>query len=282
MVIQELPSTCSSFVSDIAELEAGPDCDESDVFLDITDVKFSDDQTILAVDSISTKPTVFDLRKNEMIFHENVVEDEDARPRVYQPIALSPDGSTVVYEIAGIDNSLPAQFKAVDVRTGDTIGLGATGDMSKTHFSEDGARLYIAESILFGLELQEILALSPLLLRWGKHLLLAVVVGQVLLAITTAAPVTRALPGNRMTRRHWLILSAATLLDLIAITLIFWVAPSVGKAPLSVVLDQPDYRILIIGMLAGVGWGVIRTALVATGRFRQRFSRVSETEAITT
>lgn len=132
------------------------------------------------------------------------------------------------------------------------------------------------KAIFFGLEVQEILAQSPLLLRWGKHLLLAVVVGQILLAIAAAAPVTRALRSNRMTRRNWLILSAATLLDLIAVILIFWVAPSVGEAPLRVVLDQPDYRILIITMLAGVGWGVIRTTLVATGHFRQRSSRASE------
>ncbi len=138
------------------------------------------------------------------------------------------------------------------------------------------------KSILFGLEIHEILALSPLLWRWGKHLLLAVVVGQILLSIAAAAPVTRALRNNRLTRRHWLILSAATLLDLIAITLIFWIAPSVGEAPLRVVLDQPDYRILIIGMLAGVGWGVIRTALVATGLFGPRASEQSETEARTT
>lgn len=138
------------------------------------------------------------------------------------------------------------------------------------------------KSILFGLEIQEILALSPLLLRWGKHLLLAVVVGQILLSIAAAAPVTRALRKKRLTRRHWLMLSAATLLDLIAITLIFWIAPSVGEAPLRVVLDQPDYRILIIGMLAGVGWGVIRTALIATGLFGPRASEQSETEARTT
>jgi len=141
------------------------------------------------------------------------------------------------------------------------------------------------KSILFGLEPREITALSPLLLRWGKHLLLAVVVGQVLLAIAAATPVTRVLRRNRLRRQNWLILSAATLLDLIALTLIFLVAPSVGEAPLRVVLDQPDYRILIIGMAAGVGWGVIRTTLVATGLFRQRSSRASresKTEATTT
>lgn len=87
---------------------------------------------------------------------------------------------------------------------------------------------------------------------------------------------------NRLTTRHRLTLSAATLLDLIALTLIFWVAPSVGEAPLRVVLDQPDYRILIIGMLAGVGWGLIRTTLVATGLFRQRASEQSKAEAATT
>lgn len=142
-VIQELPSTCSSFAFGINGLEAGPDCNEDDVFLDITDVEFSDDLAILAVDSISTKPTVFDLTTNEMIFHDDVVEDEDERPRVHQPIALSPDGSIVAYEVAGAD--FPARFKAVDVRSGDTIALGDSLDMFKTLFSDDGARLYIAD-----------------------------------------------------------------------------------------------------------------------------------------
>ena len=146
-VNQELPSTCSSFTFGIAGLEAGPDCKESDVFLDITDVEFSDDLTVLAVDSISTKPTVFDLTKNEMIFHEDVDEDEDARPRVHQPIALSPDGSTIVYEIAGIEVARPAQFKAVDLPTGDIVGLRGTADIIKMLFSEDGEELYIADHL---------------------------------------------------------------------------------------------------------------------------------------
>lgn len=159
------------------------------------------------------------------------------------------------------------------------VNLGFVVLANGNNIADASLLLQVAQgvkAILFGLEIHEILAQSPLLLRWGKHLLLAVVVGQILLAIAAAAPVTRALRGNRITRQDWLILSAATLLDLVAVTLIFWVAPSVGEAPLRVVLDQPDYRILIIGMLAGVGWGVIRTTLVATGLFRQRSSRDSE------
>lgn len=77
-----------------------------------------------------------------------------------------------------------------------------------------------------------------------------------------------------------MILSAATLLDLIALTLIVWVAPSVGEAPLRVVLDQPDYRILIIGMLAGVGWGVVRTTLIAIGFSTRRSGRDDETRTV--
>lgn len=159
------------------------------------------------------------------------------------------------------------------------VNLGFVVLANGNNIADASLLLQVAQgvkAILFGLEIHEILAQSPLLLRWGKHLLLAVVGGQIMLAIAAAAPVTRALRSNRITRRDWLILSAATLLDLIAVTLIFWVAPSVGEAPLRVVLDQPDYRILIIGMLAGVGWGVIRTTLVATGLFRQRSSRGSE------
>lgn len=140
------------------------------------------------------------------------------------------------------------------------------------------------KSLLFDLEPREITALSPLLLRWGKHLLLAVVVGQVLFAVAAGIFMTRILGGHRL-RRDWGILAAATILDLVALAGILWIIPSVGQAPLRVVLNQPDYRILIIGMAAGDGWGVIRTTLVATGLLRQRSSRASresKTEATTT
>ncbi|HEX6301152.1 MAG TPA: serine hydrolase domain-containing protein [Acidimicrobiia bacterium] len=126
------------------------------------------------------------------------------------------------------------------------------------------------KSLLFDLEPREITALSPLLLRWGKHLLLAVVVGQVVFAITAGMSMNRYLAGHRPEIRDWGILAAATLLDLLALLGIVWIIPSVGRAPLRVVLDQPDYRILIIGMAAGVGWGLIRTTLVVTGLFRRR------------
>jgi hypothetical protein len=138
--------------------------------------------------------------------------------------------------------------------------------------------------LLFDLEPREITALSPLLLRWSKHLLLAVVVGQVLFAMAAGIFMTRILGSHRPDRRAWGILVAATILDLVALAGILWIIPSVGQAPLRVVLDQPDYRILIIGMAAGVGWGVIRTTLVATGLVRQRSSRASresKTEATT-
>lgn len=167
------------------------------------------------------------------------------------------------------------------------VGVGFVVLANGNDITDESLLPQVAQGVkylLFDLEPREITALSPLLLRWSKHLLLAVVVGQVLFAMAAGIFMTRILGSHRPDRRAWGILVAATILDLVALAGILWIIPSVGQAPLRVVLDQPDYRILIIGMAAGVGWGVIRTTLAATGLVRQRSSRASresKTEATT-
>lgn len=109
--------------------------------------------------------------------------------------------------------------------------------------------------ILFGLDPPEIEVRSPFLLRYGKQLLLALVVVQLTLAVL-AVRVLRGFGGRRF---KYAIFIATSIIDLSALILIFWVIPNTGEAPLAVALQAPDYQILIAAMSAGVIWGMYRT-----------------------
>lgn len=125
--------------------------------------------------------------------------------------------------------------------------------------------------ILFGLDPPDIEVHSPFLLRYGKQMLLALVAVQLILAGLTI----RAFRGLG---QHWLdraVIIAASIIDLIALGLIFYVIPATGEAPLRVVLQAPDYRILILAMSAGVLWGLYRTYVI----MRKRSSSVLTAEA---
>ena len=52
--------------------------------------------------------------------------------------------------------------------------------------------------------------------------------------------------------------------------LILVVIPTSAEAPLRVVMDGPDYRILITLMGIGVVWGIIRTVLTGFWLIRSR------------
>lgn len=119
--------------------------------------------------------------------------------------------------------------------------------------------------LLFDLEPPEIVSATDFLLRWSKHLLLALVLAQLVLAVVVIGSVRRALRSHRLRGRDWWILGGATTLDLIAVWLMVSVMPSVGESPLGVQFHFPDFRILIIGMSLGVVWGVVRTGLVVFG-----------------
>ena len=119
-------------------------------------------------------------------------------------------------------------------------------------------------ALLFGLEPPAIEAGSELLERWGKHLLLAVVVIQIALAAWTVLVLRRAKRERRFGRAAWTNLALATALDFVAVVLLVWIVPAAGESPLAVPLGYPDYRILFAGMIAGVAWGLVRTGLAAT------------------
>ena len=127
--------------------------------------------------------------------------------------------------------------------------------------------------MLFGLDPFEVRGLSDFLTRWSKHILFVVAAGQILLA-ALSIPVLRNLRGGRRPEAAgWVILSAATLLDIVALVLIVAVIPSVSDAPWAVVLDQPDYRILVIAMGIGILWGIVRTTLAI--RYTTRADRTA-------
>ena len=124
--------------------------------------------------------------------------------------------------------------------------------------------------ILAGEQPFEIVGVSDFLTRWGKHLLLLVVLGQLALAFATVQPLRRLRRGGTPEKSGWVWLSSATLLDFIALALLVFVIPSVGEVPLQAAMTAPDYRILIIGMIIGVIWGLIRTGLVTKWLYTRR------------
>ena len=99
---------------------------------------------------------------------------------------------------------------------------------------------------------------------WGKHLLLVLVLIQIVLA-ALAVPVLR---GESVGTRRRMVLGAATLVDLLALTVLLWIIPN--QAPMTVTASLPDYWTLTLAIGAGVIWGVIRTVLLTKqGRTRQ-------------
>lgn len=150
-VVAELPSTCSYFAVGNANsignsYEPGPDCTENDVFLPISDIEFSADSSMLALDTVDGKPTVFDLTTDEVVWSTQIDLQAFRAPR---SIALSHDGTTVAYGLIPEDFNNPEfPLVAVDIPTGSVIGRTVTPGLAfEAHFSADGHRLYIADDL---------------------------------------------------------------------------------------------------------------------------------------
>lgn len=109
--------------------------------------------------------------------------------------------------------------------------------------------------VVFGLEPLEIVNGAALPQRYGKGALALLVIIQLALAALTI----RAMRGHGSRRSNIAIFTAATVVDLVALATVFWVIPAVGENPLPVVLQAPDYRILVVLLSIGVLWGVYRT-----------------------
>jgi CubicO group peptidase (beta-lactamase class C family) len=95
---------------------------------------------------------------------------------------------------------------------------------------------------------------------WGKHLLLALVLVQIVLALAVVPLLQRKRQGGSLGVVGKVVLGVATLIDVTALTELIWVIPT--QAPFGLVASLPDYGILMLAMSAGVVWGVVRTILV--------------------
>jgi CubicO group peptidase (beta-lactamase class C family) len=118
--------------------------------------------------------------------------------------------------------------------------------------------------LLFGMEPPDIEVSVPFLRRYTKQLMLGIVAAQLILASLTVTTLR-----NRV--RRWInnaVMIVASIIDLTAAVTIMWLVPTVAETPLLVVVQSPDFRILILAMAAGVLWGVYRTYLFVTKRSR--------------
>lgn len=109
--------------------------------------------------------------------------------------------------------------------------------------------------LIFGLDPPDVEVRSPFLLRYGKQLMLALVAIQGILAVIGI----RAFRGHSPRRFNSVIFIVASIIDVTALVVILWVIPTVGESPLRVVLQLPDFRILISAMSAGILIGIYRT-----------------------
>jgi CubicO group peptidase (beta-lactamase class C family) len=125
--------------------------------------------------------------------------------------------------------------------------------------------------LIFGLDPPDIEVLSPFLLRYGKQLMLALVLVQVVLAVLAVLAIG-AFRGHGRRRPNNTVFVVASIMDLTALVVILWVIPTVGEAPLRVVLLLPDFRILISAMSAGVLWGIYRTYIMMKRRHQAALS----------
>jgi hypothetical protein len=98
---------------------------------------------------------------------------------------------------------------------------------------------------------------SGFLLKWSKHLMLAVVIAQLVLGVLTVREWRRRGPTTA-------IVATASLVDIVALFVVFYLVPTEAEAPLSLVTSLPDYRLLIGAMLIGIAWGVIRTFVLVS------------------
>ena len=99
------------------------------------------------------------------------------------------------------------------------------------------------------------------LTRWSKHIFLALALIQLALVLLVIPTLRTLRSGQRLARRQWILLAAATMIDIGAATLVFVVTPAVAEAPLTIVMEFPDYRILLSSIILLVAWGLIRTIL---------------------
>ncbi len=136
-----------------------------------------------------------------------------------------------------------------------------------------------AKHVLFGLEPPDFYPTQEPLQRWGKQLLLTLVVAQVMLAFAVLPAIQRRRKGRKLKGFDWLWVISASVFDLVALAAIVWIIPEQAASPLRVVVRAPDYRILVVLMGAGVVWGALRTLLLVLGEPGPRSTHTPAVEA---
>ena len=116
-----------------------------------------------------------------------------------------------------------------------------------------------AKHILFGLEPNEPIPRQDPLVRWGKQLLAAVVVAQAALAFAVSPGIRRRRAGVELGTSDRVWISLATIVDLVAVAALVWIIPDTSASPLLVVMEAPDYRVIVLLMAFGILWGIVRT-----------------------
>ena len=119
-----------------------------------------------------------------------------------------------------------------------------------------GARLLIS-----GEEPIDVAVAVDFLTRWSKHIFLALALIQLALFFLVIPTLRTLRRDQHLATRQWILLGAATLVDVGAGILVFVVTPSVAEVPLGVVMEFPDYQILLTSIIVLVAWGLIRTIL---------------------
>ena len=219
----------------------------------------------------------------------SLVEADDL---LYRGVVLTPDGieygGGLWFEPAGHTDAVPAfagsstnwhdgsstTFRS-DMWFAPELGLGmvilANGN-DQTDSSWIGQLSYNTKRIMSGEEPEPVVPTVDPLRRHMKWIVLGLVSAQILLLLLTVRVLRRPTPG----RGGWALIGVATIVDLIVLFVMVWAPRALGNIPLSVVMRQPDFRIMTVMGIALLAWGVARTAIVLT-RLGRRSAPVGTT-----
>lgn len=169
------------------------------------------------------------------------------------------------------DGASPTFRSVMWMTLGPDVGMVMLGNGNDvTDESWIGQLAYGTRLILSGETPIEVTDRADFLTRSSKMLYLGLVLLQAGLLIAVLPAMRRLRRGSRPGTAGWVVLGAATVVDIAAAFLVFIVTPAVADAPLSEVMALPDYRILIWAIIILIGWGVVRTGLAAWWMMRSR------------
>ncbi|KAB7745644.1 serine hydrolase [Nostocoides sp. F2B08] len=135
------------------------------------------------------------------------------------------------------------------------LGLGLVLLANANDWSDESRLPQVGFNIrqmLLGEDVTPIEGRSEPLRRWGKHLFALLAIAQLAVTLAAVAPVRRLRAGRPAGRGGRAVLVAATALTAFSgYALVRWI-PDVAAAPLRVVVQAPDARIIVAVMLAAM------------------------------